>query len=550
MIAIKGTGVSAGIAEGPIFYYKHRNEVTIKKSDEAANPANEIKRWKDASAQAAEQLDALAAKAREEISDEAAILFETHRLMLEDLDYTDRITELINDEGYDAETAVSITENEFAGMFNAMDDDYMKARSVDVMDISHRVISILNGSTGSDNNLETPVIILADDLTPSETVQLEKSMILGFILTGGNANSHTAILARTLGIPAIINADVDTDVCYEDRQVIIDGSVGYVVIDPDDVTREYLGKKQREEKAVRAMFEQLKGQPDITSDGKKIKVYANITSPSDVDAVIANDANGIGLFRSEFLYLGTDDFPDENVQFDAYKNVVQKMNGSRVIIRTMDIGADKKIDYFGLDDEENPALGMRAIRICLSKPEIFKVQLRALYRASAYGKLAIMFPMVSSLWEIQEAKRLCGAVMNELKKEHIPFDENVELGVMIETPAAVMISPELAREVSFFSIGTNDLTQYTIALDRQSIHGLERFYDPKHPAVLRMIKMTVDAAHRAGIWAGICGELAADCSLTEIFLQMGVDELSVSPRAVLPIRNAVRRSVSNSSSAI
>lgn len=544
MIAIKGTGVSAGIAEGPIFYYKRSNEVTIKKPAEAVEPANEIKRWQDASSQAAEQLDGLAAKARAEISDEAAILFETHRMMLEDLDYTDRITELINNEGHDAETAVSITGNEFAGMFNAMDDDYMKARSVDVMDISNRVIAILNGSAGSDNTLKKPVIILADDLTPSETVQLEKSMILGFILTGGNANSHTAILARTLGIPAIINADVDNEICYEDRQVIIDGSVGYVVIDPDDATREYLGKKQREEKAVRAMLEQLKGQPDITADGKKIKVYANITSPSDVDAVIANDARGIGLFRSEFLYLGAEDFPDENVQFEAYKSVIQKMNGKRVIIRTMDIGADKKIDYFGLADEENPALGMRALRICLSRPEIFKTQLRALYRASAYGKLAIMFPMVSSLWEIQEAKRLCSAVMNELKKERIPFDEKAELGVMIETPAAVMIAPELAREVSFFSIGTNDLTQYTIALDRQSIHGLERFYDPKHPAVMRMIKMTVDAAHEAGIWAGICGELAADCSLTENFIKMGVDELSVSPRAVLPVRNAVRQSVS------
>lgn len=537
MIAIKGTGVSGGIAEGPVFIYKRMQVVHDDK--QAADPEKELERWKAASEKAAAQLDEIAEKTRAEIGEEAAVLFETHRMMLEDLDYTDRIAELITGEKYSAETAVDTAGKEFAAMFSAMDDDYMRARSVDVTDISSRVFSVLSGSS-YDNSLDKPSIILADDLTPSETVQLEKGMILGFILNGGNANSHTAILARTLGIPAIINADIDLNAGYEGRQVIMDGSVGYIVIDPDDTTKEYLGKKQREEKAVRAMLEQLKGQPDITSDGKEIKVYANITSPADVDAVITNDARGIGLFRSEFLYLGSDDFPTEEVQFEAYKTVVQRMNGARVIIRTMDIGADKKIGYFGLADEENPALGMRALRICLNRPEIFRVQLRALYRASAYGKLAIMFPMVSSLWEIQEAKRLCSAVMTELKKERIPFDSELELGVMIETPAAVMIAPELAQEVSFFSIGTNDLTQYTIAVDRQSTQGLERFYDPKHPAVLRMIKMTVDAAHNAGIWAGICGELAADCSLTESFIKMGVDELSVSPRSVLPIRNAVR----------
>lgn len=539
MIAVKGTGVSAGIAEGTIFCYRRASEVN--EAEKAADPKKELERWKSASEQAAAQLEALAEKTRAEIGDEAAMLFETHRMMLDDLDYTDRITELITAEGYSAQAAVAAAGKEFSEMFAAMDDDYMKARSVDVTDISNRVISVLNGN-GYGASLEKPSIILADDLTPSETVQLDKTMILGFILSGGNANSHTAILARTLGIPAIINADIDINGGYEGRQVIMDGSVGYIVIDPDDTTKEYLGKKQREEKAVRAMLDRLKGQPDVTADGKEIKVYANITSPADVDAVITNDARGIGLFRSEFLYLGSDDFPAEDVQFEAYKSVVQRMNGARVIIRTMDIGADKKIGYFGLADEENPALGMRALRICLSRPEIFKTQLRALYRASAYGKLAIMFPMVSSLWEVQEAKRLCTAVMAELKKERIPYDSELELGVMIETPAAVMIAPELAKEVSFFSIGTNDLTQYTIALDRQSIQGLERFYDPKHPAVLRMIKMTVDAAHEAGIWAGICGELAADCSLTEPFIRMGVDELSVSPRSVLPVRNAVRSS--------
>lgn len=539
MIAIKGTGVSGGIAEGSIFCYKRVSAVTEAK--QAADAEKELERWKSASEKAAAELDALAEKTRTEIGDEAAMLFETHRMMLDDLDYTDRISELITSEKYSTEAAVRTAGKEFSEMFAAMDDDYMRARSVDVTDISNRVISVLSGR-GDEFTLDKPSIILADDLTPSETVQLEKSMILGFILTGGNANSHTAILARTLGIPAIINADIDLNGGYEGRQVIMDGSVGYIDIDPDDTTKEYLGRKQREEKAVRAMLDRLKGQPDITSDGKEIKVYANITSPADVDAVITNDARGIGLFRSEFLYLGSDDFPTEEVQFEAYKTVVQRMNGARVIIRTMDICADKKIGYFDLADEENPALGMRALRICLSRPEIFKTQLRALYRASAYGKLSVMFPMVSSLWEVQEAKRLCSAVMAELKKERIPFDSDMELGIMIETPAAVMIAPELAKEVSFFSIGTNDLTQYTIAVDRQSIQGLERFYDPKHPAVLRMIKMIVDAAHEAGIWAGICGELAADCSLTETFIKMGVDELSVSPRSVLPIRNAVRSS--------
>lgn len=543
MIAIKGTGVSGGIAEGPIFCYKRSTGSLNERQAQGAEV--ELSRYNAATEQAAAQLDALAEKTRKEIGDEAAILFETHRMMLEDLDYTDRIAELINDSNVTAETAVETAGKEFSEMFAAMDDDYMKARSVDVTDISNRVISILSGENENNNSPDKPVIILADDLTPSETVQLDKSKILGFILTGGNANSHTAILARTLGIPAIIHADIEIDSAYEGRSTMMDGSIGYIVIDPDDTTREYMSKKQQEEKAVKVMLDQLKGQPDVTLDGKQIKVYANITAPADVDAVITNDARGIGLFRSEFLYLETNDFPDEEMQFNAYRSVVQRMNGARVIIRTMDIGADKKIDYFGLAEEENPALGMRALRICLSRPEIFKTQLRALYRASAYGKLAVMFPMVASLWEIQEAKRLCNAVMKELSNERIPFDKDLELGVMIETPAAVMIAPELAEEVSFFSIGTNDLTQYTLALDRQSIQGLERFYDPKHPAVFRMIQMTVDAAHKAGIWAGICGELASDVSLAETFIKMGVDELSVSPRSVLPIRNAVRNTTAN-----
>lgn len=538
MVALQGTGVSPGIASGKLFYYKRDNSeiptYTVTDTD------SELHRWQNAAKKAYDELGMLAQSAHEEAGYEAAMLFETHQLMLEDLDYTDRITDLILNEKKNAEVAITIAADEFAQMFAAMDDEYMKARSVDVVDISKRLIAILTNTKPQSVSTTEPVIIAADDLTPSETVQLDKSMILGFILSEGNANSHTAILARTLGIPAIINTDGELKSEYEGRKVIMDGSVGYIVIDPDDATKEYMEKKRKEERAVRDMLNRLKGKSDVTLDGKNIRVYANITHPTDTDAVIANDAKGIGLFRSEFLYLGADDFPDEETQFEAYKSVVEKMAGSPVIIRTMDIGADKKIGYFNLADEENPALGMRALRICLTRTDVFKPQLRALYRASAYGKLSIMLPMVSSLWEIQEVKRLCSVVKKELKHERIAYDDALELGIMIETPAAVMIAEELAKEVSFFSIGTNDLTQYTTAIDRQGVAGLERFYDAHHPAIMRMIKMTVDAAHKAGIWAGICGEIAADATLTETFLRMGIDELSVSPNSILPIRNAVR----------
>lgn len=538
MVALQGTGVSPGIASGKLFYYKRdTSEIPIY---DVTDPDIELHRWQNAVKRAYDELGVLAQNAHEEAGYDAAMLFETHQLMLEDLDYTDRITDLILNEKKNAEFAISIASDEFASMFSAMDDEYMKARSVDVIDISKRLVSILTNSNPNSVSTTEPVIIAADDLTPSETVQLDKNMILGFILSGGNANSHTAILARTLGIPAIINTDGELKPEYEGRKVVMDGSVGYIVVDPDDATKEYMEKKRKEERAVRDMLNRLKGKSDVTLDGKNIRVYANITHPTDTDAVIANDAKGIGLFRSEFLYLGTSDFPDEETQFEAYKSVVEKMAGSPVIIRTMDIGADKKIGYFNLADEENPALGMRALRICLTRTDVFKPQLRALYRASAYGKLSIMLPMVSSLWEIQEVKRLCSVVKKELKHERIAYDDALELGIMIETPAAVMIAEELAKEVSFFSIGTNDLTQYTTAIDRQGIAGLERFYDAHHPAIMRMIKMTVDAAHKAGIWAGICGEIAADASLTETFLRMGVDELSVSPNSILPIRNAVR----------
>lgn len=538
MVALQGTGVSPGIASGKLFYYKRdTSEIPIY---DVTDPDIELHRWQNAVKRAYDELGVLAQNAHEEAGYDAAMLFETHQLMLEDLDYTDRITDLILNEKKNAEFAISIASDEFASMFSAMDDEYMKARSVDVIDISKRLVSILTNSNPNSVSTTEPVIIAADDLTPSETVQLDKNMILGFILSGGNANSHTAILARTLGIPAIINTDGELKPEYEGRKVVMDGSVGYIVVDPDDATKEYMEKKRKEERAVRDMLNRLKGKSDVTLDGKNIRVYANITHPTDTDAVIANDAKGIGLFRSEFLYLGTSDFPDEETQFEAYKSVVEKMAGSPVIIRTMDIGADKKIGYFNLADEENPALGMRALRICLTRTDVFKPQLRALYRASAYGKLSIMLPMVSSLWEIQEVKRLCSVVKKELKHERIAYDDALELGIMIETPAAVMIAEELAKEVSFFSIGTNDLTQYTTAIDRQGIAGLERFYDAHHPSIMRMIKMTVDAAHKAGIWAGICGEIAADASLTETFLRMGVDELSVSPNSILPIRNAVR----------
>ncbi len=538
MIAMQGTGVSSGIATGKLKFYKRSDNVfssyTVQDTD------IEIKRWQMAAKKAQAELDELAEKARKEAGEEAAMLFETHRLMLDDLDYTDRITDLILNDKKNAETAINLASDEFQEMFASMDDEYMKARCADVVDISRRLISILTNSETGPFSLTEPVIIAADDLTPSETVQLDKKFILGFILSGGNKNSHTAILARTLGIPAITNIKAEFIPEYEGRCVIMDGSVGYVVIDPDDATKEYMEKKQTEENEALITLSRLKGKSDVTLNGKCIKVYANITTTADVDAAIANDARGIGLFRSEFLYLNSDTFPTEEMQFDAYRIVVEKMAGAQVIIRTMDIGADKKIGYFNLADEENPALGMRALRICLTRTDIFKTQLRALYRASAYGKLAIMLPMVSSLWEVKKVKKLCGEVKTELKREGILFDENLELGIMIETPAAVMIAEELAKEVGFFSIGTNDLTQYTMALDRQSVAGLDQFYDPHHPAIMKMIKMTADAAHKAGIWAGICGEIAADTTLTETFLKMGIDELSVSPRSILPIRNAVR----------
>lgn len=541
MISIQGKGVSSGVGVGPLYFY-HRAKTSIPRYTVEDTDA-EWHRFKGAQTGAIEQLGELAEKARAEAGDEAAMLFETHQMMVEDLDYEEAIEDRITNEKMNAEAAIADTSLQFAEMFEAMDDSYMQARAADVKDVSRRLLSILGGAVEGGIASDVPVLLAADDLAPSETVQLDKSKILGFITAGGSGSSHTAILARTMGIPAIVGVGDALKPEYEGRQVIIDGATGSVVIDPDDMTRDKMLKKREEQLRLQLrlqrLLETLKGQPNITKDGKTIRVYCNIGSPEDVHAVQVNDGGGIGLFRSEFLYLNCEDYPTEDQQFEAYKQVLADMDGKEVIIRTLDIGADKQIGYFNLPHEENPAMGMRALRICLTRPEVFHTQLRALYRASAFGKLRIMFPMVTNVWEVREAKRQCEDVKRELKEEGIPYSEDVEIGIMIETPAAVMISDRLAKEVDFFSVGTNDLTQYTLACDRQN-NDLGRFYDPHHPAVLRMLKMVADNAHKNGIWVGICGELGADLTLTETFLAIGIDELSVSPRAVLPLRNAIR----------
>ncbi len=537
MISIQGKGVSSGVGIGPLYFYQ-RTKTAIPRYTVEDTDA-EWHRFKGAQTAAIEQLGELAEKARAEAGDEAAMLFETHQMMVEDLDYEEAIEGRINDEKMNAEAAVADTSLQFAEMFESMDDSYMQARAADVKDVSRRLLSILGGAVQGGIASDVPVLLAADDLAPSETVQLDKSKILGFITAGGSGSSHTAILARTMGIPAIVGVGDALKPEYEGRQVIIDGATGNVVIDPDDMTREKLMKKREEQLRLQRLLETLKGQPNVTKDGKSIRVYCNIGSPEDVHAVQVNDGGGIGLFRSEFLYLNCEDYPTEDQQFEAYKQVLSDMDGKEVIIRTLDIGADKQIGYFNLPHEENPAMGMRALRICLTRPEVFHTQLRALYRASAFGKLRIMFPMVTNVWEVREAKRHCEDVKRELKAEGIPYSEDVEIGIMIETPAAVMLSDRLAKEVDFFSVGTNDLTQYTLACDRQN-NDLGRFYDPHHPAVLRMLKIVADNAHKNGIWTGICGELGADLTLTETFLAIGIDELSVSPRAVLPLRNAIR----------
>ena len=537
MITIKGKSVFGGVSIGKIMFYK-RNEKVIKRTHVDDVDA-EWKRFCDAKDTAVSQLKELYDKAIEDVGEANAMIFEIHQMMLEDLDYLESIENIIRTQEVNAEFAVATTADNFAQMFAAMDDAYMQGRAADVKDVSERVLDILCGVSGGMKEMTEPCIIAADDLAPSETVQLDKSKVLGFATMYGSSNSHTAILARTMNIPAVIGLGEDLLTKYDGKMAVIDGFTGMLYIDPDEETMKVMEEKRAKDQEQKALLEQLKGKENVTKSGQKINVYANIGNVSDVGAVLKNDAGGIGLFRSEFLYLENSDFPTEEQQFAVYKQVAENMAGKKVIIRTLDIGADKQVDYFGHDKEENPALGYRAIRICLTRKEIFKTQLRALYRAAMFGNISIMFPMIISVAEVHEIKAIIAEVKEELKNEGIPFKDDVELGVMIETPASVMISRELAKEVDFFSVGTNDLTQYTLAIDRQNAK-LDKFYDPHHPAVLAMIKMAADNAHAEGAWIGICGELGADLELTEEFLKMGLDELSVSPAMVLPLRKRIR----------
>ena len=537
MITIQGKGVSTGIGMGPLYFYR-RAKTEIKRYT-VEDVQSEWLRFKGAQSVAMDQLGDLAEKARAEAGDEAAMLFETHQMMAEDLDYEEAIQALITEDGLNAEAAVSDTAEQFAAMFAAMDDEYMKGRAADVKDVSSRILGILCGVVQGGIDSDVPVLLASDDLAPSETIQLDKTKILGFVTSYGSSSSHTAILARTMGIPAIVGLGDQLDTIYEGRQVVVDGATGTVIIEPtDDVLDDFVQKREKQLQQ-QLLLENLKGKENITKDGKSIRVYCNIGSPEDVASILANDGGGIGLFRSEFLYLNSETYPTEDEQFEAYKAVLTGMGNREVIIRTCDIGADKQIDYFELPKEENPAMGMRALRISLSRPGFFRTQLRALYRASAYGNLGIMFPMVTSVWEVRETKKLIESVKKELTEEGIPYSDHVEIGIMIETPAAAVISDRLAKEVDFFSCGTNDLTQYTLACDRQN-NDLGRFYDPHHLSVIRLLKLVTENAHKNGIWVGICGELGADLELTETFLAIGVDELSVTPRAVLPLRNKIR----------
>ncbi len=536
MIKFSGSSAFGGVAAGRLFIFqKNENQVERRHIEDVEQ---EMARFEQGRKLALQQLQELYEKALKDVGEANAMIFEVHQMMLEDLDYLDSIHYMIKEQQINAEYAVAQTSDNFAEMFASMDDAYMQGRAADVRDISERLLGILGNTQSSTEVLKEPVVIAAEDLAPSETVQFEKDKLLAIVTRQGSANSHTAILARTMDIPAVIQSDMVLDPEYDGKYVIVDGFTGEIYVDPDEETRRRMEEKMAECMAEKELLQEQKGKEDVTLDGKPLKLYANIGNPSDVANVLKNDARGIGLFRSEFLYLESSDFPTEEDQFKAYKAVAENMAGKKVIIRTLDIGADKTVDYFNLDKEENPAMGYRAIRICLKQPEIFKTQLRALYRASNYGQIAIMFPMITSVEEVRKIKEIVEEVKQELTELSVPFKE-VELGVMIETPAAVMVSDELAEEVDFFSIGTNDLTQYTLAVDRQNAK-LGDFYNPHHRAVLRMIEMVVKNAHAAGIWAGICGELGADLSLTETFLKMGVDELSVSPSMVLRVRKIVR----------
>nr|WP_317448541.1 phosphoenolpyruvate--protein phosphotransferase [uncultured Sellimonas sp.] len=529
-----GKSIFRKVAIGKVFFYE-KNTAVVKRT-KIDDPKAELERFEQAKETAKAQLQSLYEKALQEVGDSGAAIFEVHMMMIDDLDYNGSIQNMIESQSVNAEYAVAMTGDNFSTMFAEMDDDYMKARAADVKDISERLVSVLSGCDNDMGDLDEPVILVADDLAPSETVQMDKSKLLAFVTEHGSSNSHTAILARTMNIPAIIGIPIKKE--WHGHMAIVDGYAGCVIIDPDDAEVEKAKKAVAEEEEKQKLLKTLKGQKTITKDGKEIHLYANIGSVADTAAVLMNDAEGIGLFRSEFLYLESDTYPTETEQFNAYKTVAENMAGKKVIIRTLDIGADKQVDYFELDKEENPALGYRAIRICLTREEVFKTQLRALLRASAYGNISIMFPMIISVDEVKKIKQIMEEVKAELTESGVPF-KDVEIGVMIETPAAVMISEQLAEEVDFFSIGTNDLTQYTLAIDRQN-PKLDEFYDAHHPAVLRMIQMTIENGHKGGAWVGICGELGADLELTETFLRMGVDELSVSPTFVLPVRNRVR----------
>ena len=536
MQVYSGKSVFRGIAIGKISVYR-KNEQQVKRV-RTEDTKGELARYEVAKAAAVEQLQELYQKALKEVGEANAAIFEIHQMMLDDGDYNESVENIIETQKVNAEYAVAVTGDNFAQMFRAMDDDYMRERAADVKDISERVLSVLHGGQKRKVVTDEPVIIVADDLAPSETVQLEKDMVLSFVTVHGSVNSHTAILARTMAIPALIGTEeLPLDDTVDGKLAVVDGLNGKIYVEPDAQTLEEMQKRQQAEQEKKELLQLLKGKENVTLDGKKIMLYANIGNIKDLATVIQNDAGGIGLFRSEFIYLEKDNYPTEEEQFSIYKTAVETMAGKRVIIRTLDIGADKQCEYFGMDKEENPALGYRAIRICLTRPEIFKTQLRALFRASAYGNLAIMYPMITSLWEVKKIKEIVEEVKTELTAEQLEFG-NPQQGIMIETPAAVMMSGELAKEVDFFSIGTNDLTQYTLAIDRQNAK-LDDFYNAHHPAVLSMIRMTVENAHKAGIWAGICGELGADTSLTKEFLAMGVDELSVSPGSILPIRKII-----------
>lgn len=532
----QGKSVFSGVAIGKLFVYKKAKQVVEKRTVEDTEA--EVARYEAAKEKAGEQLALLKEKTMRDVGEAEAEIFEAHQMLLEDLDFVEGITNMIRQDKVNAEYAVFVTGEQCAAIFLSMDDDYMRGRAADINDISGRLIAILSGTQVSAEAMPEPVIILAEDLAPSETVQFEKDKILALVTQKGSANSHTAILARMMNIPCIVTADIDLDPSLTGKDGIVDGFTGKIYVEPDEVTMAVMQEKKKREEERKLLLQSLKGLPTVTKSGKVIHLYANIGSEEDVDSVLENDSEGIGLFRSEFLYLGRDDYPTEEEQFQVYKNVISKMNGKKVIIRTLDIGADKQADYFNIPHEENPAMGYRAIRICLDRVDVFKTQLRAIFRASAYGTASIMFPMIISVAEVKRIKEIVEEVKDELRQNDIPFGD-VELGIMVETPAAVMIADMLAAEVDFFSIGTNDLTQYTLAIDRQN-QSLDNFFDPHHEAILRLIQLTIENAHKSGAWCGICGELGADMELTARFIQMGIDELSVSPGYTLELRKRIR----------